>query len=185
MIYLIVGVSGSGKTTIQNKLLDGLLLNNFISDTSRAIREGETERDYHFVSKQEFVDGIHNDMYAEYALVFGNYYGIKYQTINDAIRYNSNDTLHVVDYQGAKTLTDKYSQYMKTIYILPPSFKELHNRLVERGDTNIEDRMSTLEEELMYMTNADLIVVNNDLDEAVLNIGEFIMENRGSNDTHT
>lgn len=177
LLLVISGSSGVGKGTICNKLLkeqDDICLS--ISHTTREPREGETEGvNYFYKSTREFEDNISRNAYLEWAKVFDNYYG----TPKDLVESNMEkgvDTLLEIDTQGAIQVKESYPEGIY-IFILPPSYQALKNRLEGRKTETpekIQKRLGEFYNELKKCPMYDYLVVNDDLDAATASIKAII-----------
>src|SRR6266436_2193907 len=134
IIFILSAPSGAGKTTISRaalKAIEGLEAS--ISLTTRAPREGEVGgTDYHFVSEAEFKRRIEVGDLAEWAQVFDASYGTPRVPLDQAVAAGR-DILLDIDIQGALQIRQKYPRDAVTIFVLPPSFAELAERLRGRG----------------------------------------------------
>jgi len=169
IIYVISAPSGTGKTTICNKILaEDKELKLSISYTSRPAKKGEQNGiDYYFVSNSEFEKMIEDNAFVEWANVYGNYYGTPWKAF-DELEKSDNDILLEIDVQGGKSIIDKYPSAV-LIFILPPSIEELRKRLVLRGrddSDEINRRIDIVKKEIEYMKYYDYIVVNDNLEVA-------------------
>lgn len=169
-LFIISGPSGVGKGTICSKLLeDAHDFELSVSATTRQPREGEVDGvNYFFLEKEEFLNQIEDGGFLEYAEVFGNYYGTPRKPVEEKLA-NGIDVLLEIDVQGAAKVKEAYPEGI-FIFILPPSLKELRNRLVKRGKDSaevIEKRLSMAMEEIKEMFTYDYFVINDDLETAV------------------
>ena len=150
-LIVICAPSGAGKGCVISGLMncyDNAWLS--ISMTSRAIRSndipGET---YFFVSKEEFEERINNNVFLEYAMYNGNYYGTPRDKINEKLN-EGKDVILEIEIQGALKVKELVPDAI-FIFILPPSMKELRRRLVNRGTDSMEkilDRFKTAYKEI-------------------------------------
>lgn len=190
-IFVVSGPSGTGKGTIMAKYLEQYPQDNSflsISATTRAPRvidvEGVT---YYFKTREEFEDLIANDGLLEWAEFCGNYYGTPKGPIMNMIEEGKNVILEI-EVQGGMQVMEKIEDAVG-IFVLPPSFKELKNRLVSRNTETmetIEKRLNRAKEEVDVIDKYDYILINDDLDEAVetfrsIIIGETQKVNRNKN----
>lgn len=165
-LIVISSPSGAGKTTITKKLVSekkNIVLS--VSVTTRKPRVNEVnKKDYIFVSKNKFKELIKKKSFLEYAKVFDNYYGTLKKNILNNIKYNKTTILDI-DWQGARQIKKKLTKYTSTIFILPPSIKELKKRLQKRESNYqfIKKRMSKAKKEIMHWKEYDYVVVNDDL----------------------
>lgn len=181
LLVVMSAPSGAGKTTLCEEIVRCFPdLHHSVSYTTRSPRPGEKDgEDYHFVSKEKFQEMIDNGRFAEWAEVHGNRYG----TATDSIREYQRNGLEVIldiDEQGAKQLRNEFPNGVY-IYILPPSWEELEERLRSRrtdSNSDIEKRLENAKEELRYIECYDYIVVNDDFNEAVSTLKSIITAER-------
>ena len=176
-IFIISGPSGSGKDTVLSKLFEALKEIKFsISSTTRAIRGNEVEGGkYNYISKEKFFSMIDNDELLEYNEFVGNFYGTPKAPIEEAVKKGI-DILVEVDVNGAAQIREKKPQAI-SIFIMPPSLEVLKNRLSNRGTETpelVEKRLKSALDEIARANEYDYIVVNDDLQEAVLDITSII-----------
>lgn len=181
ILYIISAPSGAGKSTLCRELLDIFKeLRHSVSSTTRLARTGEVEgRDYHFVSREEFLRMIDAGEFAEWAEVHGNLYGTSLKTLQKC-REDGIDLILDIDCQGAALLKEKQVEGVN-IFILPPSYKELRNRLEGRGSDSpdvIEKRLLNAEEEIRQASWYDYIVVNDVFSRAVDDLRSIIVAER-------
>ena len=170
ILFVISGPSAVGKGTIINEILnlkDRVSLS--VSATTRAPRAGETEGvSYYFLTHEDFEARIKNDGFLEYAYVHGNYYGTPKAHVEEYLEKGW-DVILEIDVQGAMKVKESYDGGAY-IFILPPSIKELRNRINKRGTESAEAaelRMSKAMGEIEYLDKYDYFIINDDLDEAV------------------
>lgn len=163
--------SGSGKTTIVRHLLDkGMPLAFSISATSRAPRGAEKHGvDYYFLSADEFRSRIQNNEFLEWEEVYpGTFYGTLKSEI-DRISALGKNILFDVDVVGGVNIKKMYDKRALSMFIQPPSIEELEKRLVGRGTDSaekIKERVAKAEYELSFAPQFDVVVINDDLEEA-------------------
>ena len=173
--------SGAGKTSISKKLLQkDRKLALSISCTTRPRRKGElNNKDYIFISEEDFKKQIKKDKFLEQALVFGYRYGTLAQTVSNYF-LKKKDVLFDIDWQGFQQLKQSGVDVVG-IFILPPNKTELIRRLKKRGrDTSKEmkKRMSLAQDEISHFPEYDYVVINNDLDLCVSQIQNIINAER-------
>ncbi len=169
-LYIVSGPSGSGKDTILKEVFKKCPELFFsISSISRPMRPGEVEGEkYHFISKEEFLKLIEDDMLLEHNEFCGNYYGSPKKPVMDALE-SGTDAVLEVDVNGAKQVREAMPEAV-SIFIMPPSYAELRRRLSGRGTETeevINARMNAALLEIGRAKEYDYIVVNDDLSEAV------------------
>ena len=182
LMLVLSSPSGAGKTSICKKLLQqdtGLVLS--VSATTRKRRPGEVEgKDYQFLSIQEFERKINKSQFLEYAKVFGNYYGTPAQLVERSLK-SGVDVLFDIDWQGTQQLKARAAQDLVSVFILPPSIKELEKRLFNRAqDTSevVANRMSKSASEMSHYPEYDYVIINHDLDKSVQQVQSILCAER-------
>ena len=191
MIIIISSPSGAGKTTICKKILQNDdCIKISISDTTRTPRDNEIDgKDYNFVSEDHFKKKIANKEYAEYARVFGNLYGSLHKEVKKLINEGF-DVLFDIDWQGAKQLKNSEYKNILSFFIMPPSKKDIYERLQARsvlsGDNeeSIKKRMLFYETEISHKEEYDHVILNDNIDECIREIQLLIIKNRKKLRTH-
>ncbi|HDM42894.1 MAG TPA: guanylate kinase [Firmicutes bacterium] len=183
IIFVVSGPSGVGKTVICKRVLsivDGLEFS--VSTTSRSPREGEIEGiDYYFVSNKKFNEMIDDNMFIEYAVVHGKMYGTTRKEIERVIG-GKKDALLDIDTQGAEQIKNVYPSAV-LIFIVPPDFETLKERILKREGTinaDIKRRLEKAREEIAKAKNYEYIVVNKELEDAVISLKGIIRAERCS-----
>ena len=181
LLVVVSAPSGTGKTTVCHALLE--MDSNFsfsVSCTTRTPRPTEQEAvDYYFVSKETFEDYIKKGVLAEWEEIFGYYYGTLISSLENALEKREILLLDI-DVKGGLTIKELYPDYAITIFLLPPNYKELENRLRHRGadsDESIVTRKERIEEEMKLGENFDYVIINDKLEETVEQV-ETIIEER-------
>jgi guanylate kinase len=171
LMLVLSSPSGAGKTTISRALLerDGNLSMS-VSVTTRPKRPGEVAgSDYRFIDKTEFDLMVNRGELLEYAKVFGNYYGTPRAAVEAALSKGS-DVLFDIDWQGTQQLRENAREDLVSVFILPPSTKELERRLFARAQDSAEvvaHRMSRAADELSHYPEYDYVFVNQDIETSV------------------
>jgi guanylate kinase len=165
---VVCAPSGAGKTTLVRRLLQEFDRFAYsVSCTTRAPRTGERDgRDYHFLQKEEFERLRDQGHFAEWALVHGNYYGTPLASVRENLDAGR-DMLFDIDVQGAAQLKEKIPACF--VFILPPSYEVLRQRLSGRGTDSPETiarRLAAAAKELMQAHWFDALVINDNLDQA-------------------
>ena len=167
---VIAAPSGSGKTTIVNKLLNekNLGLSFSISATSREPRKNEKDgENYFFISKEEFLRRVNNDEFVEWEEVYkGVFYGTLFSELENAKEKN---LIFDIDVIGGLNIKKKFNDQSLTIFIKPPSLAELEMRLKNRNsdtDSNIKIRIDKAKDEMLLADKFDHIVENDILEKS-------------------
>lgn len=176
VFVVISGPSGVGKNTVADILINKGIGIYSVSMTTRSKREGEVHgKDYFFVSKEEFEENIRNNNFLEYAEYNEKYYGTLKSFVFDNIN-NGINVIAVVDIKGGANIEKIFPEAV-LIFIMPPSFEELENRLRGRNtdsEENILKRLEIARQEIDYSKNYDYIVINKDVEKCVKDIEEII-----------
>ena len=170
LLLVVSSPSGAGKTTLSRRLLKTHAELRFsVSYTTRPQRRGEQNgTDYYFVSDEEFDRMIAADAFAEWCWVHGRRYGTALSAVGSALDAGQQVLLDV-DYQGAAKLAARFPIEARLVFILPPSFAVLAERLRGRGTdaaTIVEQRLHKAREELRQYSQYDYLVMNSDVDRA-------------------
>ena len=182
-IVIVSGPSGVGKSTICKevvKRLDNVYLSTSV--TSRPKTESEVNgRDYWFISKEEFKRRVNKGLLLEHAEVFGHLYGTPKDKVDNALQAGKTTILEI-DVQGANQIKAKYPDAVM-IFILPPTQKELAERISNRGRDDVEtaeERLGGAGTEIaagwQYYEN---MIINDDLEQAVSEVAQIIKQNIG------
>jgi len=182
LMLVLSSPSGAGKTTISRKLLErDKHIDLSISATTRPRRPGEVSgQDYLFKSVEDFNDMIEQEAFLEHAKVFGHYYGTPRKQVEDAVA-SGQDVLFDIDWQGTQQLKEKAREDLVSVFILPPSMRELERRLKSRAQDSqdvVAFRMSRANEELSHWAEYDYILVNHDLADTVQAVQEILNAER-------
>ncbi|WP_330372371.1 guanylate kinase [Pseudobutyrivibrio sp. MD2005] len=178
LVIVLSGFSGAGKGTIMKHLLDAHPndYNLSISATTRNIRAGEQDgREYFFKTREEFDSMIENDELLEYATFNGNSYGTPRAYVEQLIE-RKKDVILEIEIQGALQVKKMYPDAL-LLFTMPPSAKELENRLVGRGTETpevIAQRLAISCKESQYMGQYDYLIVNDSLERAVDQVHNII-----------
>lgn len=168
LMYVLSSPSGAGKTTITRALLKSNPdLEISISATTRPRRPGEVDgQDYYFVGIPEFNAMVDGGEMLEHAKVFGNYYGTPRQPVEEALN-RGRDVIFDIDWQGTQQLREIARDDLVTVFILPPSSKELERRLRARNqdsEESIRHRMDKAADEMTHYSEYDYVLINNNVD---------------------
>ena len=162
-LYIVSAPSGAGKTSLVKALIDSMAqVRVSVSHTTRAMRPGEVDGvNYHFTSRDEFVEMLKQGDFLEHAEVFGNLYGTSHSWVKQTLA-KGYDLILEIDWQGAQQVR-KLVPDAKSIFILPPTHKDLRQRLHNRGqdaDDVIDLRMQQAITEMSHYVEYDYIVIN-------------------------
>ncbi len=179
ILFVISAPSGTGKTTLIQELMkevDGLSFS--VSYTTRQPRPGEVQgRDYHFVSRKDFLRMVDEGRFLEWAEVHGDLYGTPLESLYPP---RGTDMILDIDPQGAKKVRQMRRDAV-LIFIVPPSLEELERRLRKRGKDSeeaIKGRLKDAREELAQIPLYDYIVVNDQFGEALRCLSSIIWAER-------
>ena len=182
LMLVLSSPSGAGKTTLSRQLLDNdKQIQLSVSCTTRQKRPGERDGvDYRFVDTATFRGMIERKQFLEYAEVFGNYYGTPRGPVDDALN-TGKDMLFDIDWQGTQQLRDKGRADLVTVFILPPSTRDLEKRLLTRAqDTKeiVAQRMAKAADEMSHWAEYDYVVVNSDIGTSLTNLKAILTAER-------
>ena len=181
MLLIISVPSGTGKGTLVNKLMESDPSFRFsCSVTTRQPRPGEVDGvNYHFVSREQFIERVEQADFLEHAEVFGNLYGTSQSTVENTLAAGF-DLILEIDWQGAQQVRRKLPQ-ARSIFILPPSLKDLRERLTNRqqdDESVIDRRMHQAVEEMSHYLEYDFLVVNDRFHDALDDLKAILRSNR-------
>ena len=179
ILVILSSPSGAGKTSIARALVKGN--ENFlfsVSATTRKSRPGEVNgREYDFLTVDQFRQKIKEGQFLEHAKVFGNLYGTPLQAVRDSISQGKS-VVFDVDWQGGKQIRrSSLSEFVISIFFLPPSIKDLHDRLMNRAQDSsetVKDRMKKSIDEIMHWKEYDYVIVNRDFDKTLGKVESII-----------
>ena len=182
LVLVISSPSGAGKTTICKKIIqevDGIDLS--VSVTTRKIRKEEIEgKDYFFRNNLEFKTLVKNDEFLEHANVFGFSYGTLKKEVISKIEKGI-DIIVDIDWQGTRQIQKHIPNDIVKVFILPPSIKELENRLGNRASEdkkNFLKRMSEARKEISHYLEYDFVIINKEINLAVSQIKSILISER-------
>ena len=178
VMIILSSPSGAGKTTLVSLLAKEKNFVTSISHTTRKPRASEVpNKDYYFVSEDDFRRLIKNQEFLEYAKVFNNLYGTTRTPVINKLNQGKN-VLFDIDWQGADQIRNKKLDYrLITFFILPPSKEELFDRLSNRDMKDkliVEERMKQFERDVLHWINYDYVVINDNLENCFSKIQNLI-----------
>ena len=181
LLIVISAPSGAGKGTIINQMLEknkNLWLS--ISATSRPMRSNDIEGEtYYFYTKEEFQQKIKEDYFLEYALYANNYYGTPKKYIQEHLD-KGQDVILEIEIQGAMQIKKIIPEAL-FVFVMPPSLKELRQRLINRGTDSKEkilERFKIAYQEMNEVTKYNYVVINDDVENAADKILAIIKSER-------
>lgn len=180
-LYIVSAPSGAGKTSLVKALIDAQpQVRVSVSHTTRAMRPGEVDGvNYHFVSREDFLERLERDEFLEHAEVFGNLYGTSQRWLEQTLA-EGYDLILEIDWQGAQQVRRLMPQ-AKSIFILPPTQEALRQRLNNRGqdsDEIIERRMREAVSEMSHYVEYDYLVINDDFAHALIDLQAIFRANQ-------
>lgn len=172
-LYIVSAPSGAGKTTLIRRIREKRPEIRFsVSFTTRSPRPDELAgRDYHFVTRQEFLQGIEAVRFLEWAEVHGHFYGTEARQIETGLAAGQ-DIILDIDVKGASQVRCSYPQ-AHTIFIVPPSLDVIDQRLRLRNtesEQQVEKRLAAARQELQLAPWFDFVVVNDILETALTHL---------------
>jgi guanylate kinase len=183
LMLILSSPSGAGKTTLTRMLLQTpeLDLTLSLSVTTRPRRSSEVDGiHYRFIGKKQFEALRDGGDLLEWAEVHGNFYGTPREPAEQILR-QGRDMLFDIDYQGTRQVKEKCAGDCVTIFILPPSMKELRARLERRAEDKpevIEMRLNEARNEILRWTDYDYVLINEDLQTTVADLSAILAAER-------
>lgn len=178
LLIVLSGPSGVGKGTVCAALRRKLPeLTYSVSATTRSPRTGEVDGvNYFFKSREQFKDMIERDALLEYAEYVGNYYGTPRDFVEQTLS-EGKDIILEIEVQGAVKVREKFPEGI-LVFLLPPSLRELKDRLTGRGtesQATIDHRLSVAVQEMNLLEHYDYAVVNDEIDTACRRIESILI----------
>ena len=182
LMFVLSSPSGAGKTTLSRMLLKAdRNVELSVSVTTRPRRPGEVEgRDYRFIDLARFEAMVKRNELLEWAEVFGYRYGTPRPPVEKALRAGR-DVLFDIDWQGTQQLREKARDDLVSVFILPPTIKELHRRLQRRAQDSraiIVSRMAKAADEMSHWPEYDYVIVNRDIGDAFGQVQAILVAER-------
>jgi guanylate kinase len=185
LMLVLSSPSGAGKTTLSRGLLDNdSQIQLSVSCTTRQRRPGERDGiDYRFVDTATFGGMVQRGEFLEHAQVFGHYYGTPKEPVEQALS-SGNDVLFDIDWQGTQQLKDPVKNVqgdLVTVFILPPSTRDLEKRLLTRAQDSKEvvaQRMSKAADEMSHYAEYDYVIVNRNIGTSLSDLKSILTAER-------
>lgn len=182
VMLVIASPSGAGKSTLSRLLLEtDRDLSMSVSVTTRPRRASEVDGvHYRFLSERQFQLMRDGGELIEWAQVHGNFYGTPREPVEQALAEGS-DVLFDIDYQGTLQLYDVMRSDIVSVFVLPPSGKELRHRIERRAEDKpetIRRRLATAVQELEHWHHFDYVIVNEDLNESFVTLQSILRSAR-------
>jgi guanylate kinase len=182
IMFVVSSPSGAGKTTLTRNLVNAdRNLTLSISVTTRPRRASEVDGvHYHFISKSIFSTMRRSGELLESANVHGNFYGTPRRPVEKALNAG-NDVLFDIDWQGAKQLYEKMRADVVSVFVLPPSARELKSRLERRAEDSadvIRRRLRNAAKEIPHWAEYDYVLINRDLDKSFRDLRHILAAER-------
>lgn len=180
-LFVVAAPSGAGKSSLVKSLLElDSHLTVSISHTTRAPRGQEQQgREYHFISQEEFQEKVAADDFIEWAEVHGNLYGTSHAAIQERIAAGD-DVILEIDWQGALQIKKQFPNAV-LIFILPPSWEELAQRLNRRGEDRpevIAQRLANARIEVAQAQHFDFVIINKLFETALFDLKTVVHSQR-------
>jgi guanylate kinase len=183
LLLILSSPSGAGKSSLTRRLMAWDPTIRFsVSATTRAPRPGETDgREYHFRSREAFIEMVATGQMLEHAEVFGNLYGSPRGPVEAAMAAGC-DTVFDVDWQGGQQIRNSaLGGEVVSVFILPPSIAALETRLRTRAqdsDEVIAARMAKARDEISHWAEYDYVLVNSDIETAEAELRAIVVAER-------
>jgi guanylate kinase len=176
-LFIITAASGAGKTSLVKALVsENPNIKVSISFTTRNPRVGERDgKDYFFLDDIDFKKMVENNEFLEMAKCHGSLYGTSKLTVKETLD-KGKDIILEIDYQGAFNVKKLFPESI-SIFIVPPSIKDLEDRLYKRGQDSKEDinlRVAAARNEMSHLEKFDYVTINDDFGKALLELKTII-----------
>lgn len=180
-LFVISAPSGAGKTSLVKALVDSLPgIRVSISHTTRPMRPGEANGvNYHFVTRENFIEQVQRSEFLEHAEVFGNLYGTSQRWVEEQLAQGG-DIILEIDWQGAQQIR-RLMPAVISIFILPPSREILIQRLRNRGQDSeeiIARRTAEAIHEMTHYSESDYLIVNDQFQQALAELQAIVHSQR-------
>ena len=182
LMLVLSSPSGAGKTTLSRQLLDNdSQIQLSVSCTTRAKRASEKDGVYYrFVDTATFSGMIQRGEFLEHARVFDHYYGTPRAPVDAALKAGR-DVLFDIDWQGTQQLQEKGRDDLVTVFILPPSTRDLEKRLLTRAQDSREvvvQRMAKAADEMSHYDAYDYVIINRDIATSLTSLKSILTAER-------
>jgi len=182
LMLVLSSPSGAGKTTLSRLLLENdSHIQLSVSCTTREKRRGEQDGvDYKFIDKPSFRSMIERGEFLEHAQVFDNYYGTPRSPVEEALN-TGRDMLFDIDWQGTQQLVEKARLDLVSVFVLPPSTRELERRLITRAQDApdvVARRMSRAADEMSHWAEYDYVIINRNIGESLTQVKSILTAER-------
>ena len=182
LMLVLSSPSGAGKTTLSRQLLDNdKQIQLSVSATTRARRPSETDGvDYRFVDTATFSGMIDRGEFLEHARVFDHYYGTPRAPVDAALKAGR-DVLFDIDWQGTQQLQERGRADLVTVFILPPSTRDLEKRLRTRAQDSadiVAKRMAKAADEMSHYAEYDYTIINRDIATSLMELKSILTAER-------
>ena len=182
LMLVLSSPSGAGKTTLSRQLLDNdKQIQLSVSATTRARRPSEKDGvDYRFVDTATFSGMVQRSEFLEHARVFDHYYGTPRAPVEAALK-SGRDVLFDIDWQGTQQLQEKGRDDLVTVFILPPSTRDLEKRLKTRAQDApdvVASRMAKAADEMSHYAEYDYTIINRDIATSLMELKSILTAER-------
>lgn len=182
LMFVLSSPSGAGKTTISRRMLEvDRDLRLSVSVTTRPRRSNEIDgRDYYFITQERYKEMVEKNELLEHANVFDYHYGTPARHVHDCL-VQGKDVLFDIDWQGTRQLAQKSRADLVSVFILPPSLKELERRLRTRAqdsDEVVTRRMAKAISEISHWQEYDYVIINDDLEKTTQRVISILQSER-------
>jgi guanylate kinase len=182
LMLVLSSPSGAGKTTLSRQLLgNDSQIQLSVSFTTREKRPGEKDGvDYRFVDTATFRGMIERAEFLEHARVFDHYYGTPRAPVEAALN-EGRDVLFDIDWQGTQQLKEKGREDLVTVFILPPSTRDLERRLITRAQDSpdiVAKRMAKAADEMSHWAEYDYAIINRDIATSLIDLKSILTAER-------
>lgn len=178
MFVILSGCSGSGKNTIMNELIsrhENIV--QFTTCTTRDMRPGEVDGvNYHFLTKEQFLEKYNSGEICEMEEIHGNYYGSSLKEIKNKLS-EGKILIKDIGVEGAVSLSNILKKEVPVVLIfLKVEKEELRQRLIGRGETQIDLRLSRFDYENSFIDNYDYVIDNKDMETTIAELEKILLK---------